>query len=158
MKKSRKQLSAYEVGSRAECIAYLLTNDGGHPAEVAKAIGLSIRGTQDALIDLSRSGLVLTRVKGKRKIEYWLSHERWWEFLSRGSITDIKRPVWIDWIALYSALSQLWATLDEMSGEGMSDYMRSPRLRDCLESVGSEFSRSGLDITSVPGKDVSPQE
>lgn len=148
----------FGVGSRAECITYLLTNDGGHPAEVAKAIGISIRGTQDALIDLSRSGLVLTRVKGKRKIEYWLSHERWWEFLSRGIITDIKQPVWIDWIALYSAFSHLWITLDEISREGLSDYMRSSRLRDCLESVGSEFSRSGLDIPPVPGKDITPKE
>jgi hypothetical protein len=148
----------FGVGSRAECLIYLLTHDGGHPAEVAKAIGLSIRGTQDALIDLSRSGLVLTRIKGKRKIEYWLSHKRWWDFLSRGSITEIEKPVWIDWIALYSALSQLWTTLDEMSREGLSDYMRSSRLRDCLESVGNELSRSGLDIPTIPGRDIRPQE
>jgi hypothetical protein len=98
----------FGLGSRAECLVYLLTHDGGHPSEVAKAIGLSVRGTQDALIELARSGLVLTRVKGKRKIEYWLSHERWWEFLSRGSIEEIEKPVWIDWIALYSALSTVW--------------------------------------------------
>lgn len=90
----------FGVGSRAECVLYLLTHDGGHPAEVAKAIGISIRGAQDALIELSKSGLVLTRIRGKRKIEYWLSQERWWEFLARGSFEDIKRPVWIDWIAL----------------------------------------------------------
>ena len=79
----------FGLGSRAECLAYLLTHDGGHPSEVSKNIGLSVRGTQDALIELSRSGLVLTRVKGKRKIEYWLSQERWWEFLSRGSMAEI---------------------------------------------------------------------
>ena len=31
-----------------------------------------------------------------------------WEFLSRGSIEEIEKPVWIDWIALYSALDSLW--------------------------------------------------
>jgi hypothetical protein len=148
----------FGVGSRTECLIYLLTHDGGHPAEVAKSTGLSIRGTQDALIDLSRSGLVLTRVKGKRKIEYWLSHERWWKFLSGASITEIEKPVWIDWISLYSALSQLWITLDEMSRESLSDYMRSSRLRDCLESVGNELSRSGLDIPTIPGRDIRPLE
>ena len=146
------------MGSRAECLVYLLTHDGGHPSEVAKAIGLSIRGTQDALIDLARSGLVLTRVKGKRKIEYWLSHERWWEFLSRGSTCEIKQPIWIDWISLYSGLSEVWASINEISKGEITDYMRSSKLRDTLESVGNEFAKSGLDIPSIPGRDVRPQE
>ena len=147
----------FGLGSRTECLTYLLTHDGGHPSEVANAIGLSVRGTQDALIELSRSGLVLTRVKGKRKIEYWLSQERWWEFLSRGSVTEIEKPIWIDWIALYSALSKVWATLNELSEEKISDYMRSSKLRDSLEMVGSEFAKSGLDISPIPGEDVRPE-
>jgi hypothetical protein len=150
--------SLFGVGSRAECLVYLLTNDGGHPSEVAKAIGLSVRGTQDALIDLSRSGLVLTRQTGKRKIEYWLSHERWWEFLSRGNITEFKKPIWLDWISLFSALSNVWNVLNEMKKEGVSDYMRSSKLRDSLEMVGNEFLKSRLDIPPVPGRNIKPQE
>lgn len=148
----------FGVGSRAECLTYLLTNEGGHPSEVARAIGLSVRGTQDTLIDLSRSGLVLTRTRGKRKIEYWLSHERWWEFLTKGNITEIKKPIWIDWISLYSALSNVWNALNEMREEGISDYMRSSKLRDSMETVGSEFLKSGLDIPPIPGKNIKPQE
>jgi len=148
----------FGVGSRAECLTYLLTNEGGHPAEVAKAIGLSVRGTQDALIDLSRSGLVLTRTRGRRKIEYWISHERWWEFLTKGSITEIKKPIWIDWISLYSALSKVWAVLNELSREAISDYMRSSKLRDSMEMVGNEFLKSGLDISPIPGRNVKPHE
>ena len=150
--------SLFGVGSRAECLVYLLTNDGGHPSEVAKAIGLSVRGTQDTLIDLSRSGLVLTRTRGKRKIEYWLSHERWWEFLTKGSITEIKRPIWIDWISLFSALSRVWVALDELAKEELSDYMRSSKLRDSLEDVGNEFLKSGLDVPPIPGRNVKPNE
>ena len=148
----------FGVGSRAECLVYLLTNDGGHPSEVARAIGLSVRGTQDTLIDLSRSGLILTRVKGKRKIEYWLSHERWWEFLTKGSISEIKKPIWIDWISLFSALSKVWAALNELSKESLSDYMRSSKLRDSVEEVGNEFLKSGLDVPPIPGRNVKPNE
>ena len=148
----------FGVGSRAECLTYLLTNEGGHPAEVARAVGLSVRGTQDTLIDLSRSGLVLTRTRGKRKIEYWLSHERWWEFLTKGSITEIKKPIWIDWISLFSALSKVWAALNELAKEELSEYMRSSKLRDSLEEVGNEFVKSGLDIPPVPGTNVRPSE
>ena len=148
----------FGVGSRAECLTYLLTNEGGHPAEVARAIGLSVRGTQDTLIHLSRSGLVLTRTRGKRKIEYWLSHERWWEFLTKGSITEIKKPIWIDWISLYSALSKVWAALNELAKEELSDYMRTSKLRDSVEEVGNEFLKSGLDVPPIPGRNVKPNE
>ena len=147
----------FGVGSRAECLVYLLTHDGGHPSEVAKAIGLSVRGAQDALIELSKSGLILTRVQGKRKTEYWISQEKWWEFLSGGSIEEIKKPVWIDWIALYSALSKVWATLNEIGKDKISDYMKSSILRDSLEVVGGEFTRSGLNLPPLPGKDVRPE-
>jgi hypothetical protein len=146
----------FGVGSRAECVLYLLTHDGGHPSDVAEAIGLSVRGTQDALIELSRSGLVLTRIKGKRKIEYWLSQERWWEFLSRESFEEIKRPVWIDWIALFSALSKIWETLNEIR-KTKSEYMKSSKLRDAMEIAGNEFARSGIDIPAIPGRDVRPE-
>ena len=147
----------FGLGSRAECLVYLLTHDGGHPSEVAKAIGISVRATQDALIELSRSGLVLTRILGKREIEYWISHERWWEFLSRASITEIEKPIWIDWVALYSALSKVWVALNEIGKEGTTDYMRSSKLRDSLDLVSSEFTRSGLDISPIPGREVRPE-
>ncbi len=146
----------FGVGSRAECILYLLTHDAGHPAEVAKAIGLSVRGTQDALIELSKSGLVLTRIKGKRKIEYWLSQERWWEFLSKGSFEEIKRPVWIDWIALFKALVTVWDTLSEIA-KTKSEYIKSSKLRDAMERVGNEFAQSGIDIPPIPGRGVRPE-
>ena len=147
----------FGLGSRAECLVYLLTHDGGHPSEVAKAIGISVRATQDALIELSRSGLVLTRILGKRKIEYWISHERWWEFLSKASIAETERPIWIDWVALYSALSKVWVALNEIGKEGITDYMRSSKLRDSLDLVSSEFTRSGLDIPPIPGREVRPE-
>jgi len=147
----------FGVGSRAECLVYLLTHDGGHPSEVSKAIGISVRATQDALIEVSRSGLVLTRILGKRKIEYWISHERWWEFLSKASITEIERPIWIDWIALFSALSKVWIALNEIDKKGTTDYMRSSKLRDSFELVGNAFAKSGLDIPAIPGTEVRPE-
>lgn len=149
--------SLFGVGSRAECILYLLTHDGGHPSEVAKAIGISIRGTQDTLIELSKSGLILTRIRGKRKIEYWLSMERWWEFLAKSSYDEVKKPVWIDWIILFAALSKVWETLLEIR-ETTSEYMKSSKLRESMEAVGDEFAKTGIDIPPIPGKGVRPED
>lgn len=148
--------SLFGIGSRSECILYLLTHEAGHPAEVARAVGISVRGVQDALIELAASGLVLTRIKGKRKIEYWLSQKRWWEFLSVMSFEDMKIPVWLDWIALYSALMSVWKILQEIE-ETESAYMRSSKLREAMETISTEFSKSRLELPLIPGSSVRPE-
>lgn len=145
----------FGLGSRSECIAYLLTHEAGHPFEVAREIGLSTRGVQDALIELAESGLVLTRTKGKRKIEYWFSKRKWFEFILGPNVDEAKTPVWLNWISLYSALLSAWNVLNEV-GKIPSDYMRSSKLREAMETIGLEFSKSGLDLPPVPGPEVAP--
>ena len=143
----------FGIGSRAECILFLLNYDAGHPSDVAKAIGLSVRGTQDALVDLAESGLVLTRIKGKRRVEYWLSEKRWWEFLSAMKYEEVRKPVWLDWISLYSALTNVLNILDDVAGT-KSDYMRSSKLRQAMEGISIKLLASGLDLPPVPSKNI----
>jgi DNA-binding transcriptional regulator GbsR (MarR family) len=146
----------FGIGSRAECIVYLLTHEAGHPSEVAKAIGISVRATQDALIELAESGLVLTRIKGKRKIEYWLPQKRWWEFLSGMNYEDTKNPIWLDWISLYSALIEVWDLLKETE-KTESDYMRSSKLREAMKTISHKFSESKMAVPAVPDRNVSSE-
>ena len=148
--------SLFGIGSRSECILYLLTHEAGHPAEVAHAVGISVRGVQDALIELAESGLVLTRIKGKRKIEYWLSQKRWWEFLSAMSFEDMKVTMWLDWISLYSALMSVWEIIQEVE-DTESDYLRSSKLREAMETISIEFSKSRLDLPPIPGSSIRPE-
>ena len=145
----------FGIGSRSECILYLLTHEAGHPAEVADAIGISVRAVQDALIELSDSGLVMTRIKGKRKIEYWLSQKKWGEFLLGADSDEQKLPVWLDWISLFSALNKVRDILNEVE-QVVSDYLRSSKLREAMETISLEFSKSGLDLPAVPGEGISP--
>ena len=145
----------FGIGSRSECILYLLTHEAGHPAEIADAIGISVRATQDTLIELSDSGLVMTRIKGKRKIEYWLSQKKWGEFLLGASSDEQKLPMWLDWISLFSALNKVWDILNEVE-QVVSDYLRSSKLREAMETISLEFLKSGLDLPAVPGEGISP--
>lgn len=147
----------FGIGSRSECILYLLTHEAGHPAEVANAIGISARGVQDALIELSESGLVFTRLKGKRLMEYWLSQEKWWEFLFGMNYEEIKRPVWLDWISLYSALMNVWNVLNEVE-KSKSDYMRSSKLRESMETINLEFKKSRLVLPPIPDRNIMPEK
>jgi len=143
----------FGIGSRAECILFLLNYDAGHPSDVAKAIGLSVRGTQDALIELAESGLVLTRSKGKRKIEYWLPEKRWWKFLSGMEYEEGKKLVWLDWISLYDALMNVWNILNDVE-KTKSDYMRSSKLRQAMEGISIRFLASGFALPPVPDRNI----
>lgn len=141
----------FGIGSRAECILYLLTHEAGHPSEVAQAIGISVRGAQDTLIELAESGLVLTRIKGKRKIEYWLSQKKWWEFLKSQPFNDIVVPTWVNWISVFNALSGVWEILEKIEATDTSDYMKSSKLHEAMEKyIARELSNSGIDITPLP--------
>ncbi len=147
----------FGIGSRAECILFLLTHEAGHPSEVSEAIGVSIRAAQDMLIELSTSGLINTRIKGKRKIEYWLSQKKWWEFLYGMNIEEIKMPVWLNWIALFSALIRVWNVICDIENTN-SDYLRSSKLREAMDVIGLEFSKSGLDLPLIPGRNIRPEK
>jgi hypothetical protein len=120
-------------------------------------IGISFMGARNALVDLSDSGLILTRIKGKRRIEYWVSQKRWWEFLSGVNYEEARIPVWLDWIALFSALRNAWDVLGEVD-KAESDYMRSSKLRESMETIGREFVKSGLDVPAVPGPEIAPEK
>lgn len=149
----------FGIGSRAECILYLLTHEAGHPSEVAQAIGISVRGAQDTLIELAESGLVFTRIKGKRKVEYWFSSKRWWEFLKNMPLNEIEPPAWVNWLAVFKALSGVWNVLNEIDTKDISEYMQSSKLHEAMEVfIAQEFAKSGLNLPPVPGKEVSIEE
>lgn len=140
--------SLFGVGGKSEIILYLLTHEGARPKEIADSIGLFWLGVHQTLLDLSKSGLVLIRRKGK-KVDYWLSHRKWWEFISPAA-SDEARPKWLDWAAIFAALSNLWQTMDALAESDASEYMKSFRLQDSLELVATEFSRAGFDVGNPP--------
>jgi hypothetical protein len=149
--------SLFGIGSRSECILFLLTHDGGHPNEIAQAIGVSVKAAQDTLIELSESKLVLTVPKGKLKIEYRLAKDtKWWEFLTGMDYRITKKPIWLNWIALFSALESVWHVFSEIE-KTKSHYMKSSKLREAMETISYEFANSNIGLPLVPGYDTKPE-
>ena len=70
---------------------------------------------------------------------------------------DFRPPIYINWIALFNALLGLWNTLESLD-DNKSDYIKSSKLRDAFEIIGSEFAKSGLAIQPIPGKEVPPDK
>lgn len=142
--------SLFGTGAKSEAILYLLTHEGGRPREIAEEVGLFWLSIHQALLDLSKSGLVLTRRKGKR-VEYWLSSKRWWSFLSSGGIETSAAPLKpLNWIAIYSALWTLWKSVDQLAAVTESEYIKTSKFRDSVEILVSEFSRAGYDTSGAP--------
>jgi hypothetical protein len=149
--------SLFGIGSRSECILFLLTHEGGHPKEIAQAIGVSVKAAQDMLIELAESNLILTVPKGRRKIEYRLANgANWWEFLTGMKNDTVKRPLWINWISLFSALESVWHVLSEIE-KTSSKYLKSSKLRKAMESLSFEFTKSNLALPPIPGRDTRPE-
>ncbi|OIO05025.1 MAG: hypothetical protein AUJ52_14295 [Elusimicrobia bacterium CG1_02_63_36] len=148
--------ASFGGGAKSESIAYLLTHFGGRPNEIAEEVGLSRLSIHEALSDLYASKLGAKRPKGKR-IEYYLSPERWWGFLNTPGSDPDKRPKWVHWIAIFRALSVLWQTVDEIAEGTLSDYMKSSKLKDSMEIVVREFSRAGQDVSSAPSAGLTPE-
>lgn len=145
----------FGVGGKSEAILYLLTHEGARPKEIADDVGLFWLSIHHALLDLSKSGLVLTRTKGK-KVEYWVSQKKWWEFISNVPMYDFSPPIWLNWSAIYSALSNLWTQLSVLAAFENLDYLRSSKLQDSLEVLAQEFSRGGFDIPRIPNMGIPP--
>lgn len=141
--------SLFGVGARSECILYLLTHEAGHPNALADATGYFWLSIRDALEDLADSKIVQTRRRGKR-VEYWVSHKRWWDFISHSGVEERPKSKWVHWVDVYAALSQLWQTLNGPAGEEQSEYMTASKLQDSLEALHREFSRAGVDVPMLP--------
>lgn len=143
------------IGAKSECVLYLLTHDGGRVQEIADETGFFWLSIAQTLSDLARSGLVLTRSQGKR-VEYWLSQNRWWVFLTHQDINEFRPPKWVNWSAIFPALGTVWDTVDQLSGELQTEYITASRLQESLEVLHREFSRAGVDVPPLPSMALPP--
>lgn len=143
------------VGSKSECVAYLLTHDGGNVQEIASETGFFWLSISQTLTDLARSGLIQTRSRGRR-VEYWISQNRWWTFLTHQPAENAKHPKWINWAAAFPALQSVWNAVDVISREPKSDYLTASHLQQALEVLHGEFSRAGVDVPPLPNMALPP--
>lgn len=146
----------FGIGAKSEVLLYLMTHNEGRPREMADALGLYWLSVHQALLDVSKSGLVLRKPYGKR-IEYWLPRKKWWEFLAAADFQYASEPQWLDWIAIFAGFSALWRAVDEISLGSESDYMKSSKLQDSLEIVAREFSRAGYYVGALPSMGLPPE-
>lgn len=124
----------FGIQARAEIFAWLLANEGGRPADIARATGYKTRTVETTLADMTGSGQVLCVRMGRDK-HYRIVRERW-AFLLPG-----ESPRWIDWAATFSAIARLLAVLDR---PGMIHLLRASELKRAFDEVAAPLANAGL--------------
>jgi len=130
------------VNVRAEVIAYLLTHETGHPTEIAKAAYYHKRTVQDALVEMSRSGVVDIRPSGREK-HYWLRTNEWQTLLQRPDAL----PQWVCWPPYFSAMERIWQRIHDPKLDGLDALALSSVLRQLMVEVRPSIERAGFDKT-----------
>jgi hypothetical protein len=124
-------------GVRAEVLLYLTTHDHAHGRLIAERACFSQRQVAEYLAELSRAGLAEAWQDGRR-VEYRLLP------LSDSVGVSITAR-YIDWVAAFGTLCDLWTTLGQAAREPDA-YRASTVLRPALEAIAGILPVEGFDI------------
>lgn len=132
----------FGVQARAEVMAFLLTNESGHPAEMAERLAYFPRTIQTTLNDMERSGHVLSGRSGREK-RFWLRRDEW-RFLITWQVPEREYPTWIDWASRFAALEAVWIFLNKAELESAPAGVQAIELRAALEKLSPDFLRQHI--------------
>jgi hypothetical protein len=127
------------INARCEIILYLLSHESGHPSQIAREAYFFQKTVQDTLVDMLASGVVEYRQKGKEK-HYWIKQEPWLRMLNR----EGKKPEWVTWPPLFSALERIWLKLSRTDFSAMDPLLASSELRQLMLEVKPDIQRAGF--------------
>ena len=126
---------------RCEIIAYLFTHEAAHASQIARETYFFERAVQNALADMSRSGIVQVRLGGRTK-HYWLDQQAWTSLLNRGNNGAAH---WVTWPPLLSALEKIWLKLSDPAILALKPLLQSSELRQLILDARPALERGGFD-------------
>lgn len=133
----------FGISARCEIILHLLTHEAAHPSEIAQETYYYPRAAQNALVDMSLSGVIQVRRAGRER-HYWLHKESWLRLLNRD---EQPPPKWVTWPPLLSGLEQIWLRLNDSKLYGLSLMMQASEVRQLMMQVRPVLERAGFDRT-----------
>lgn len=137
--------------ARAEIIAWLLANGGGHPAEIARQTGYFRRTVQLVLNELAESGHVRSLQTGREK--NFTIHSGEWRFLLTWSHAETF-PQWITWAPIFKVFSTLLDTLSLPGIDERSEHFQAVQFREALNSVLPALNRASLSTAFTSSPDL----
>ena len=141
------------IHARAELLCLLAAVDQIHPSQAARMTGYSQKTIQTTLVEMSRSGGILTRTSKKEK--YYR--------LKSGILDTLLRPSgqcpqWICWPALFKMVEIVWQKLRQLCGQRIDTLLLSSELKKLLLSQHQFCNDEGINNIvideTISGKDV----
>lgn len=96
-----KLRALFGLQSRAEVMAWLLSHDSGHPAQIARETGYFRGSIQNVLNELELSGLVRSLRYGREK-RFIAPRERWQFLLAGFEGAQQEFPRWVPWALVFT--------------------------------------------------------
>ncbi|MCK5805731.1 MAG: hypothetical protein KAI66_23065 [Lentisphaeria bacterium] len=133
----------FGVNARSEIILHLLLTGRSGSSPLARQTHYFHRTIQDALSEMQRSGLLMSRRMGRERVYGLTDAELWYRLLGieEGDL------VWICWPALLSALEAIWLRIQPDSFGELSPMLQMSELRKLMRDEGAEkLVRSGVEL------------
>jgi len=136
-----KLRALFGMQARAEVMAWLLANQQGHPAEIARQTGYFRGSIQNVLNDLRLSGHVGSVRIGREKSFSILRHDEWRFLLTWPDANAF--PQWINWAPLFRAIQIFLDALGKPELDEKSENFQAIQLREALEQATPSLVRAG---------------
>lgn len=148
-----KLRALFGMQARAEVMAWLLANQQGHPAEIARQTGYFRGSIQNVLNDLSMSGHVGAVRIGREKSFSILRQDEWRFLLTWQDANGF--PQWINWAPLFSAIQIFLDALGKPEIDEKSENFQAIQLREALELATPSLVRAGRMHQMRAASDIS---
>lgn len=113
--------------ARAEVLAWLLTHEAGHPAQIARETGYFRGSVQNVLNELELSGHVQATRQGREKL--FTTRREQWRFLLTWNLDGTGPfPEWLPWPALFSLVRDVHELIDRPDFAAHSDDLQAIEL------------------------------
>src|SRR3984957_19494684 len=133
-------------GSRSEVMRVLLTFSNGplDAARISDESGFAKRNINDTLSGLVSSRTVKARRSRNERV-FVAYRDKWADLLEVGPSAEFM-PVFVSWVHLLPAFTEVVEWLDGMAETEYSEYMISSSARDLIGRIAPDLEAAGLDI------------
>lgn len=133
----------FGLQSRAEVMAWLLSHDSGHPAQIARETGYFRGSIQNVLNELEISGLVRSLRDGREK--RFIAPREQWRFLLAGlSGGQQEFPRWVPWALLFTLVRRYQELVSAPEFAGYSADLQAIELKRSVVPLLERLASEGL--------------
>ncbi len=135
--------------SRAEVIAWLLTHDAGHPAQIARETCYFRGSVQSVLNELELSGQIQATRQGREKL--FVARRDEWRFLltwEQGEKAEF--PRWLPWASLFSLIRDVHDVVDQSGFWKHSENLQAIELNRVIAPRTARLASEGF-TSSIAG-------